>query len=96
METSNIPEKVRSPTAESTSDKGTELVNASGHRQELQRNFGLISICAIAITTGNTWIAQGGSVVCSSCSTNVLAYLTGIRLLHSQMEDPLVSSMNCM
>lgn len=39
-----------------------ELVNASGHRQELERNYSLLSICALAITTGNTWIAQGGSV----------------------------------
>lgn len=39
-----------------------ELVNASGHRQEVERNFSLISICAVAITTGNTWIAQGGSI----------------------------------
>jgi hypothetical protein len=39
-----------------------ELVNASGHRQEVERNFSLISICAVAVTTGNTWIAQGGSV----------------------------------
>jgi hypothetical protein len=40
-----------------------ELINASGHRQELDRNFSLLSICAVAVTTGNTWIAQGGSVV---------------------------------
>ena len=40
-----------------------ELINASGHRQELDRTFSLLSICAIAVTTGNTWIAQGGSVV---------------------------------
>ncbi|KAE8380628.1 amino acid/polyamine transporter I [Aspergillus bertholletiae] len=40
-----------------------EVINASGHRQELDRNFSLLSICAIAVTTGNTWIAQGGSVV---------------------------------
>ncbi|KAL1963655.1 hypothetical protein VTN77DRAFT_7976 [Rasamsonia byssochlamydoides] len=47
-------------------DKGSgELVNASGHRQELERNFSLLSICAIAVTTGNTWIAQGGSVTVS-------------------------------
>lgn len=39
-----------------------ELINASGHRQEVQRNFSLLSICAVAVTTGNTWIAQGGSV----------------------------------
>lgn len=70
MEAPDIPEKLRSPTTESAEDKHpTELVNASGHRQELQRNFGLISICAIAITTGNTWIAQGGSVVRLSFET---------------------------
>ncbi|KAJ5925910.1 hypothetical protein N7454_007420 [Penicillium verhagenii] len=40
-----------------------EQVNASGHRQEVDRNFNLLSLCAIAVTTGNTWIAQGGSVV---------------------------------
>ncbi|KAJ5642355.1 hypothetical protein N7490_006355 [Penicillium lividum] len=40
-----------------------EQINVSGHRQEVDRNFSLISLCAIAVTTGNTWIAQGGSVV---------------------------------
>ena len=36
-------------------------INASGHRQELDRNFNLVSICALAITTGNTWVALGGT-----------------------------------
>lgn len=40
------------------------LVNASGHKQELERNFSLLSICAVAVTTGNTWIALGGGLVC--------------------------------
>jgi len=40
-----------------------ELINASGHKQELERNFSLLSLCAIAITSGNTWVAIGGSVV---------------------------------
>lgn len=39
------------------------LVNVSGHKQELERNFGLISLCGLSITSGNTWIALGGSVV---------------------------------
>lgn len=38
-------------------------VNPSGHRQELDRNFHLIHICGMGITTGNTWIAIGGSIV---------------------------------
>jgi hypothetical protein len=46
-----------------TPDSGG-LINASGHRQELDRNFRLINICGLGITTGNTWIALGGSIVC--------------------------------
>ena len=38
-------------------------INSSGHHQELERNFNLLSICSLAITCGNTWIALGGSVV---------------------------------
>lgn len=64
----NIPDEkmnaVEGPVADNASE---DVVNASGHRQELQRNFGLLSICAIAVTTGNTWIAQGGSVVRRPC-----------------------------
>lgn len=41
-----------------------ELINASGHVQELERNFSLLSMSAIAITTGNTWVALGGTIVC--------------------------------
>ena len=46
-----------------------EVFNASGHKQELNRNFSLISICSIGITTGNVWAALGGSIVCSSPSS---------------------------
>lgn len=54
------------------------IVNASGHKQELERNFSLLSICGIGITTGNTWIAMGGSIVCcvllllSACAVRVV------------------------
>lgn len=37
-------------------------INASGHKQELERNFSLLHVCALAITSGNTWISLGGSV----------------------------------
>jgi hypothetical protein len=42
---------------------GDAPINASGHRQELDRNFRLIEICGLGITSGNTWIAIGGSIV---------------------------------
>lgn len=41
-----------------------EVINASGHVQELERQFSLLSICAIGISTGNVWAALGGSIVC--------------------------------
>jgi len=46
------------------------LINASGHKQELDRNFSLLSLCGVAITTGNTWTAIGGSVV--SCDAHYI------------------------
>ncbi|ORY12433.1 amino acid/polyamine transporter I [Clohesyomyces aquaticus] len=40
-----------------------EVLNASGHKQELDRQFSLLSICAVGICTGNAWAALGGSIV---------------------------------
>lgn len=39
-----------------------EVVNVGGHKQELDRNFSLLSISAVGIVNGNTWAALGGSV----------------------------------
>ena len=48
---------------ESTAGTITELhINASGHKQELDRNFSFLAICGLAITSGNVWVALGGSV----------------------------------
>jgi hypothetical protein len=51
------------PASVSQDNGSKELINASGHKQELERNFSLINLCGVAITTGNTWTAIGGSVV---------------------------------
>lgn len=37
-------------------------INPSGHLQELDRNFSLWTLCGLAISSGNAWIALGGSV----------------------------------
>ena len=37
-------------------------INETGHVQELERNFSLLSICSVGIVTGNTWAALGGSI----------------------------------
>lgn len=49
-----------------------EIINAGGHKQELDRNFSLLSISAVGIVNGNTWAALGGSIV--GLSLDVRAY----------------------
>jgi len=43
------------------SKEGT-LVNASGHKDQLQRQYGLLSICGLALNIDNAWIAFGGTL----------------------------------
>lgn len=40
-----------------------EIVNVGGHKQELDRNFNLLSLTAVGIVNGNTWASLGGSIV---------------------------------
>ena len=42
-----------------------ELVNPSGHKDQLQRHYGILSICGLALTIDNAWVALGGSIVVS-------------------------------
>ena len=41
------------------------VVNASGHKDQLTRHYGLLSICGLALTIDNAWIALGGSITVS-------------------------------
>jgi len=45
--------------------KEGDVVNASGHRDQLQRHYGLLSICGLALTIDNAWVALGGSLTVS-------------------------------
>lgn len=40
-----------------------EVVNASGHVQELSRNFSLLSLAGVGLVVGNVWPAIGGSIL---------------------------------
>ncbi|KAM5356903.1 hypothetical protein ACJ41O_003549 [Fusarium nematophilum] len=53
----NIP-----PTTETISEQDV-LVNASGHVQELQQNFNLLSLAGVGLVVGNVWPAIGGSIL---------------------------------
>lgn len=50
------------------SERG-EVVNASGHRDQLQRQYGLMSICGLALTIDSAWVALGGSITVSICTS---------------------------
>ena len=47
---------------------GEEVVNASGHKDQLTRQYGLLSICGLALTIDNAWVALGGSLTVSICA----------------------------
>lgn len=40
-----------------------DLINASGHVQELERNFNLLSLTGIGLVVGNVWPAAGGAIL---------------------------------
>jgi hypothetical protein len=49
----------------------TEIVNASGHRDQLNRQYGILSICGMALTVDNAWVAVGTSLnvaICKFCN----------------------------
>ncbi|PSR70575.1 hypothetical protein PHLCEN_2v13546 [Hermanssonia centrifuga] len=54
--------EVESGTSVSVHEGYDAPVNASGHRDQLDRQYGLLSICATALTIDNAWTALGGSV----------------------------------
>ncbi|KIW56965.1 hypothetical protein PV05_05576 [Exophiala xenobiotica] len=55
-------ESIASTEQEHDHSKGV-LVNASGHVQELDRQFNLVSLAGAGLVTGNVWPALGGSIL---------------------------------
>lgn len=44
-----------------------EIVNASGHRDQLQRGYGFLSVCGLALSVDNAWVAVGTSLNVAIC-----------------------------
>lgn len=42
-------------------------INASGHRDQLDRQYGILSICGMALTVDNAWVAIGTSLNVAIC-----------------------------
>lgn len=47
-------------------------VNASGHPDQLQRQYSIWSICGLALTIDNAWVALGGSIVVAVGRTSII------------------------
>jgi len=43
------------------------VVNASGYKDQLQRQYGLVGLAGIALTVDNAWVALGSSISVSIC-----------------------------
>lgn len=64
------PEKETASTQVAQQDGSTtppdgtdQVVNASGHVQELSRNFSAWSLIGLGLSMGNVWPALGGSIL---------------------------------
>ena len=44
------------------------VVNASGHQDEFHRHFSIWSLCGLALTIDNAWVALGGSLYLAVCT----------------------------
>jgi choline transport protein len=44
-----------------------QIVNASGHPDQLQRGYGFLSICGLALSVDNAWVALGTSLTIAIC-----------------------------
>lgn len=48
-----------------------EVINASGHRDQLHRQYGLLAICGMALTVDNAWVAVGTSLSIAICESRL-------------------------
>jgi choline transport protein len=62
MTSSSYPSEKVPPEETTTHTPHLHELNETGHIQELERNFSLLSVCSVGIA-GNTWAALGGSIV---------------------------------
>jgi len=65
----DFDEKRELDAGDNTRDANTsvEILNASGHRDQLDRQYGILSICGMALTVDNAWVAIGTSLNVAIC-----------------------------
>lgn len=69
------------------SDAAANLINASGHTQELQRNFSLLSLAGVGLVVGNVWPAIGGSILVAIFNGGPPGLFSLTLISHSSVSD---------
>jgi hypothetical protein len=59
----SVPPGSQSPDSEEAIEG--KIINASGHVDQLHRQYSLLSICGLALTVDNAWVAVGTSLAIS-------------------------------
>ncbi|KAF3350097.1 Choline transport protein like [Verticillium longisporum] len=62
-ETKSTPEARNGHHVDLNTTASVDLINASGHVQQLSRNFSLAALAGVGLTVGNVWPAIGGSIL---------------------------------
>lgn len=60
-----------------------DMINVSGHVQELDRKFGIWSICCIGILSDNAWGAGGGALTTALYNGGGPGVLYGLYVIRS-------------
>jgi hypothetical protein len=66
---------------EVTEDYSTEqgsVINASGHTDQLTRQYGLVGLTGIAVTVNNAWVVLGSSISVSILSGGISGVIYGL------------------
>ncbi|KAH0604846.1 uncharacterized protein H6S33_006514 [Morchella sextelata] len=58
-----------------------KLETALGHKQQMQRNFGLLSLTSLGIVVANAWSLTGGTIVIAIFNGGPMAVLYGLILV---------------
>jgi hypothetical protein len=72
-EPESTSEEKKTPDVQTDTEVGTahrlthQAINASGHRDQLDRQYGILSICGMALTVDNAWVAIGTSLNVAIC-----------------------------
>jgi choline transport protein len=54
------------------------VINASGHTDQLTRQYGLVGLTGIAVTVNNAWVVLGSSISVSILSGGISGVIYGL------------------